>query len=114
MMFSSREQFTAHEWVDACTVIDTDLPQHNPTNPILVAFRDYVNEATTDSFIWSAGFWLDQMADPNGDSEARALMDEAVLAADPHRDPARATADAWERHAQLVLTRLLNFLEESA
>lgn len=66
-----------------------------PSNPILLAFRDYVVDPYDSGLDWAAGVWLDAMA--------------GILARAPeaHRMYSRVMASPLhETHAQRVLERL--------
>lgn len=80
--------------------------QHNEPNPILIAFREYVEGADLSSLIWAANHWLWVFCHRDADTGANRIYDEVILAGDPDRDPPRSIADAWEDHARRVLERL--------
>jgi len=87
-------------------------PQNNGTNPILVAFREYMAEGyNAEQMREAAELWADAVMGHAPGMLAQDLADEAVLSADPDRDPPRSTADAWTDHARRVLTRLAHFAE---
>lgn len=75
-----------------------DRPQHNPTNPILGLFREYVVDPEDGGLGWCASLWL-RCFD--------GLLDEswAVFQMLRDREPEGTTPEHYA-HARRVLTRL--------
>ena len=69
---------------------------HNPVNPILAAFREYVNEPD-DELPWCAELWLDAV-----DGVLGVAFDAYRL----HREAERNATGEHSNHARRVLSRL--------
>lgn len=100
---------TAHpgEAIDHAPRVAFDAVQHNPSNPILVRFRKWVEGETLADPSWAAE-WVEAMDDVTVESDAARVLD--VLYETPYRRRERA---AHELHARAVISRLA-LLAESA
>lgn len=97
----------AGEAIDYAPRVAFDAVQHNPSNPILVRFRMWVEGETLADPCWAVE-WVEAMDDTSVESDAARVLDE--LYETPYR---RREREAHELHARRVISRLASLAESA-